>query len=238
MADTQPSIGGEPSRFTSTVWTRLRLAQQGDRSAWSQSYLQYRRPLVSFLERRLPKSIDAELLADEVVELILAREFLERADEGKGRFRDLLLAVARYQMANAKRKVKTLKVGGDRKQVSFEDVLPYLEGPDAERKEFAAFYVKEVLDAARELHRKDCRERKSPEAELMDMRFVEGLTQPEIAERVGRTLASVNTLLSRGRDRLKMWVREVLCPFSTGEDDLAAEVRYLLSLAARRKPGK
>jgi len=235
LADTQAAMGGEPSKFTSTVWTRLRLAQQGDRSAWSKSYLQYRRPLVRFLERRLPKTVDAELLADEVVDLILGREFLERADERKGRFRDLLLAVARYQMANAKRKVKTLKVGGDRERVSFDDVLPYLESPEAERKEFAAFYVKEVLDAARELHRKDCLDRESPEAELMDLRFVQGLTQPEIAERVGRTVASVNTLLARGRERLKLWVREVLCPFSTGEEDLQAEVRYLLSLAARRK---
>jgi len=235
LATSQWSLGGEPSRFTSTVWSRLRLAQQGDRSAWSTSYLQYRRPLVAFIERRVPKRVDAELLADQVVELILSPAFLAKADEGKGRFRDLLLATARYQMANASRKRGDANPPTGHARVPFEDVAPFLAAPEKERLEFAAFFVREVLDEARKLHRKECRKRSSPEAELMDLRYDQDLTQAEIAERVGRTVASVNTLLSRGRAALKTWVREVLCPLSTSEEELEEEVGFLLSIAARRK---
>jgi len=232
LATPLSSLGGEPSRFTSTVWSRLQLAQSGDRSAWSKSYLQYRRPLVRFLEKRLPKAVDAELLADEVVQFILGPDFLKKADKRKGRFRDLLLAVARYYIANARRK---REVRDKARQVPVDEVLTYLADSDAERIEFATFYVAEVIDTAQEMHREDCRARKSPEAEIMALRFEEGLTQAEIAERVGRTVASVNTLLARGRDRLKACVREVLCPFSVSENDLDEEVRFLLSLAAKRQ---
>ncbi len=235
MAEDLGALGREPSKFTSTVWSRLRLAQQGDRSAWSTSYLQYRRPLLAFIERRVPRRVDAELLTDRVVELILSPAFLAKADESKGRFRDLLFATARYQMANARRTRDDDNPPSAHTRVPFDDVLPFVAAPAEERTEFAAFYVQEVLDQARELHRKECGGRESPEAELLDLRYDHGLTQAEIAARVGRTIASVNTLLARGRAALKMCVREVLCPLSTSEEELEEEVEFLLSLAARWK---
>jgi len=235
VQDESGSLPREPSIFSTTVWTRLRLAQQGDRSAWSSSYLQYRRPLVRFIERRIRRSVDAEALADDVVQLILSPRFLEKADEQKGRFRNLLLATARYQIANANRKRNDENPPPHLPRAAYEDVAPFLSAPEKEQKEFAGFYIAEVLDRARDLHREECRARNSPEAELMDLRFDRGLTQAEIAARVSRTVASVNTLLARGRAALKVWVREVLCPMSTSEEDLEEEVKFLLSIAARKK---
>ncbi len=46
------------------------------------------------------------------------------------------------------------------------------------------------------------------EQEIVRLRFVEGLTQLEIAERVGRSQMQVSRLLARSLDRLRGWVTE------------------------------
>src|SRR5438270_1194780 len=46
------------------------------------------------------------------------------------------------------------------------------------------------------------------EQEIVRLRFVEGLTQLEIAERVGRSQMQISRLLARSLDRLRSWVSE------------------------------
>jgi len=46
------------------------------------------------------------------------------------------------------------------------------------------------------------------EQELVRLRFVEGLTQLEIAERVGRSQMQISRMLARSLDRLRGWVSE------------------------------
>ncbi len=87
----------EPSSFQPTVWTMIDRAKSGDTGARAGVYVAYRRPVVRFLEKRLPSGplCDAEALADDVMMGILNPRFLAQADRAKGRFRDLLLAVTR-----------------------------------------------------------------------------------------------------------------------------------------------
>jgi RNA polymerase sigma-B factor len=46
------------------------------------------------------------------------------------------------------------------------------------------------------------------EQEIVRLRFVEGLTQLEIAERIGRSQMQISRLLARSLDRLRGWVSE------------------------------
>ena len=46
------------------------------------------------------------------------------------------------------------------------------------------------------------------EQEVVRLRFVEGLTQLEIAQRVGRSQMQVSRLLARSLERLRGWVSE------------------------------
>jgi len=46
------------------------------------------------------------------------------------------------------------------------------------------------------------------EQEIVRLRFVEGLTQLEIAQRVGRSQMQVSRLLARTLDRLRGWISE------------------------------
>ena len=46
------------------------------------------------------------------------------------------------------------------------------------------------------------------EQEIVRLRFVEGLTQLEIADRVGRSQMQISRLLARSLDRLRSWVSE------------------------------
>lgn len=89
------SQSGEPSQFLSTVWSRLKLAAERDPEAQAALYRQYRRPVLRFLERRVARGVDAELLADEAERLDfdrlyakevirLARERLEEQAKARG----------------------------------------------------------------------------------------------------------------------------------------------------------
>ena len=46
------------------------------------------------------------------------------------------------------------------------------------------------------------------EQEIVRLRFVEGLTQLEIAQRVGRSQMQISRLLARTLDRLRGWITE------------------------------
>jgi RNA polymerase sigma-B factor len=46
------------------------------------------------------------------------------------------------------------------------------------------------------------------EQEIVRLRFVEGLSQMEIAQRVGRSQMQISRLLTRSLDRLRSWVTE------------------------------
>jgi RNA polymerase sigma-B factor len=46
------------------------------------------------------------------------------------------------------------------------------------------------------------------EQEIVRLRFVEGLTQMEIAHRVGRSQMQISRLLTRSLERLRGWVTE------------------------------
>ena len=46
------------------------------------------------------------------------------------------------------------------------------------------------------------------EQEIVRLRFVEGLTQLEIAQRVGRSQMQISRLLARSLERLRGWVTD------------------------------
>ncbi|MEK7865264.1 MAG: sigma-70 family RNA polymerase sigma factor [Planctomycetota bacterium] len=234
MARSDLSPSGDPSRFASTVWSELRLAAGKDAGAQAALYRKYRRPVLKFLERRVPRGVDAELLADEVLQSMLDPAFLGQADAAKGRFRDLLLAMTRHAMFNAGRKERAEKRGGGRGRVSLDDLTTDPPADEEERGDFDRLFAKEVMAHARERLEGEAATRKSPEAEVLRLFYDGGKSQKEIAEATALSEAAVNTHLDRARKRLGRHIRDVLSPLVATRQELEEEIKHLLGVLSRR----
>lgn len=233
MARTDQPPSGEPSRFVSTVWSQLRLAAEREPDAQARLYKQYRRPVLKFLEKRVSRDVDAELLADEVLESMLEPSFLGQADAAKGRFRDLLLAMTRHAMFNAGRKARAEKRGGGRGRVSLDELTSDPPANEDDRLDFDRLFAKEVIAHARERLQAEAASRKSPEAEVLRLFYDGGKSQKEVAEALRLSEAAVNTHLDRARKRLGRHIRDVLLPI-VPEAEVEGEIGHLLGVLSRR----
>lgn len=125
------------------------------------TYGLYRRPVVRFLERRLPAGANAAALADEVLASVLDPKLLHRADrEGRG-FRELLLAVTRYHLYRQIR-IEPQQSGDGRPLVSFDDLRLFAPGSDEERRDFEGLYAGGVASPARDALRQETTVRSTP----------------------------------------------------------------------------
>lgn len=154
----------------------VRSAGQGDRAAFGELYKRYARMVHAILLARVPVS-DAEDLVQEVFMSAMKRMPLLRTPAA---FRGWLASIARNRAIDFHRSARN-------DSELREEALPGRSGSHPE-----AF---EILDIIRKL----------PEAyrETLLLRFVEGMTGPEIASRTGLTPGSVRVNLFRGMEMLR-----------------------------------
>jgi RNA polymerase sigma-B factor len=103
--------------------------------------------------------------------------------------------------------VEALEAGGLRRSASIEARL----GPDDERSLASSLGAEDTALAGidRSLTLAAVVQRlPEVEREIVRMRFVEGLTQTEIAHRIGRSQMQISRLLARSLERLRGWVTE------------------------------
>jgi RNA polymerase sigma-70 factor (ECF subfamily) len=145
-------------------------AARGDEAAFAWLYARFAPMIHGILLARVPRQ-DVEDVLQDVFVTALARLRDLRDPRAVGAW---LAAIARNKAADRHR---------DAREVL--ELPPDLAGPDGGRAE-----VRQALDAIREL----------PEAyrETLVLRFVEGMTGPEIAARTGLAPDSVRVNLSRG----------------------------------------
>lgn len=218
-----------------TVWSRVRAAIDGRKTAQESIYWQYRQPVVRFIERRASHKIDAEALADDILLKMLDPAFLARADEQKGRFRNFLFTVSRHMLYNAIRHVNADKEGGHLHQVPLDDASPLPDPSADERQDFDRFYALEVLDQAMAHLRDEAKRRKSPEGEVLYMVYHMGRSQQEVAAQLGITVDAANNHAHRGRERFEQHLRDVLGAVASSDEEVDDEIRLIKGVLGERK---
>jgi len=161
----------------------VRAARGGDRAAFGQLYQRYVRMVHGILLARVPTTAAEDLVHDVFLQALRSLVAMREVS----RFGPWLAAIARNRATDFHRRVKPYDSLDDRPGASGA-----VENP---RREMAIEDSIALLDAVREL----------PDVyrETLVMRFVEGMTGPEIAAHTGLTHGSVRVNLHRGMQMLR-----------------------------------
>jgi RNA polymerase sigma-70 factor, ECF subfamily len=190
------------ARFAALEWPRVqtaastdldnealvRAAQGGDRAAFGQLYQRYARMVHGILLARVPTAAAEDLLHDVFLQALRNLAVIREAS----RFGPWLAAIARNRATDFHRRSKPTD-----SLDSQPGAAAAVENP---QREMAREDTIALLNAVREL----------PDVyrETLVMRFVEGMTGPEIAARTGLTHGSVRVNLHRGIEMLREnWTR-------------------------------
>jgi RNA polymerase sigma-70 factor (ECF subfamily) len=177
----------------------VKAAQKGDRAAFGELYQRYVRMVHGILLARIPSTAVEDLVHDVFLQALPRLTSLRDAS----RFGPWLAAIARNHSMDFHRRAKPTS-SLESRPGSFESI----ENP---QRTLAVEDGLALLNAVREL----------PEAyrEPLILRFVEGMTGPEIAARIGMTHGSVRVNLHRGVQMLReKWVRSA--PYAGNEKRL------------------
>jgi len=188
--------------FQSTMWTLIGQAKDGSRAAMEKLFTRYRSPILQYLRGRGLSDHDAEDVAQEVFLEISQDAFLQSADRTKGKFRTLLLRVTQHVLASSFRKKYSAKRGGDRTALSVED-LEEVPATRQEEDRFNEIWARHLIQMGMERLQRDAMRLKVPYYEVMKMRFLEGKSNAEIADKLRCKAHDVENYLYHGKQRLK-----------------------------------
>ena len=204
----------------STMWTTILAFHRDPDRVKDFVVRRYRQPVVEFARRQGLKDEDAEDVAQEVFLRVCHETFLRKADQIRGKFRTVLLAVTKHVIGSWRRHEMAGK-RDRRREVSLEGMtLPDELPADPE---FDKLWVQNLMTQAMERLKKDA----GTEALKLQL---EGLSYQEIAERLGRKTTDVTNFIHRAKERLKKEFERLIAEYSTREDvaeEIAALRRFL-----------
>src|SRR5580692_11110278 len=114
----------QPAHFPTTAWTQVlsagRHADTQGVGALASLCERYWRPIYAYVRRSGYSSDDAQDLTQEFFARVLEKNYIERADRSKGRFRSFLLSSLQYFLCDEGDRRSALKRGGGRPSLPFE----------------------------------------------------------------------------------------------------------------------
>jgi RNA polymerase sigma factor (sigma-70 family) len=125
--DAGSQIGTEPRAFPTTRWSLILAAANSEgeeekaREALAVLCRIYWRPIFSFVCRRGFSNEDAQDLTQDFFVMILETNWLQHADQNRGRFRSLLLRSLQNFLNNAAEKGQARKRGGNVEFISWDE---------------------------------------------------------------------------------------------------------------------
>ena len=203
-----------------TRWTIIDAARGGDEDAFGLLVTRYRAPVIGYMRRRGLAS-EAEDLSQEVFLRFFDKQILAGAEPAKGRFRNLLLAVAR-NVANAHvRQALTLKRGAGDAAHSLGEIDP--PSPEKELETFDREWLANLLDLALR-----CLRSEYPRYYGAISRFLlQKQTYEEIAAAMGCGKGDVKNLIHRGKRKLAQFLREDVRGYTSSRGEFNTELELL-----------
>jgi RNA polymerase sigma-70 factor (ECF subfamily) len=246
--DSTASRVGSSDIFATTHWSAVMAAARSDpgdaREALGRLYQIYTYPLYLYVRRRGHSPEDAQDLIQEFFARLLERNWLDRADQEKGRFRSFLLGAVNHFLANEWDKRQAWKRGGRLEIVPLQfDTAEgrYREEPvdtttpeQCYERRWAVALLDAVMTRLQEEH--ESRGEAAGFNILKPCLLGDAGAQPYavLASKTGRSEGAIKVAIHRLRQRYRQLLREEIGRTVASPDEVEAEMRHLFAVLARR----
>jgi RNA polymerase sigma-70 factor (ECF subfamily) len=219
-------------RFPTTIWDDISSARRGSSRELDLLLSRYRSPILGFLRWKDVRNEEAEDLAQEVLIRLSTPGFLEKVDPTKGRFRSLLLAVTRNVLSESQRRDHAERRGGGVHVLHEGDLADgatplYEKAASAEDTKFDQLWVSELVDRSLRELEEEAAARGTSEAAAFRLKYLEGLTQEEIATRLGCTVFNAKNHIYYGKLKFKQHLLAAIRAYCASPEEFEAEVKRL-----------
>ena len=197
-------------------------------------------PLYAFVRRQGHEAQDAEDLTQEFFARFLAKEYFERADPARGRFRDFLLACLKHFLSEQWRQAGRLKRGGGQSIISWDSLTAEERyqsepaDPVTPEKVYDRRWALTLLEQALARLREEQSAAGKAEvfAQLRDYLWGEGggSHYAEIAAHLGLTEGALKVMVHRLRQRYRELLREEVAHTVSAMHEIDDELRYLVAV--------
>jgi RNA polymerase sigma-70 factor (ECF subfamily) len=244
----------EPREFVTTRWSIIASAanlgkeEQKARDALAQLCQTYWRPIYSFVRARGYSVEDAQDLTQDFFVTMLERNWLQRADRNRGRFRSLLLRSLQNFLINAAEKTHAHKRGGDVEFISWDEWTAEApsrpstspQASDSLRPErlFDLNWATTVVEHALQRLREECESKgklwlfRALSHHLTEER--DEVSYANLAADLGVTDTVVKKQLHNMRQRYRSLLRDEVSRTVESPEDIDDEIRYLCAALAGR----
>jgi RNA polymerase sigma factor (sigma-70 family) len=203
----------------------------------------YWQPLYAFVRRRGYSREDAQDLTQDFFAWLLRRDWLERADRARGRFRSFLLTSISRFLANEWDKTQAQKRGGGRIVPLEFDVAEascdwHSKGNPTPEQSFEWRWAMTLLEQVMSrLQNEFARDGDAAWFEALKPCLLgERASQPyaALAVKLGRTEGSVKVAVHRLRQRYRQLLRDEIAHTVAQPEEIEEEMRHLLAVLAGR----
>jgi RNA polymerase sigma-70 factor (ECF subfamily) len=232
-AETPTPAPAEGRQFPTTLWTHIRMARDGDSRHLEDLLVRYRTPICQFIRRKGIEPGLAEDLTQEVLLRMSKREFLARTDPSLGRFRSLLVAVTRHVISEQFRRDRAERRGGGARTLRAADIgrdstaTPFEAIKGRDDPAFDQLWVKELVEDALRRLEEDSKKRGLPLAQAFRLKYLEGLSQEDVAERLKITLFNAKNHIYYGKLKFKDLLLAAIREYCASPEEFEEELRKL-----------
>jgi RNA polymerase sigma-70 factor (ECF subfamily) len=219
--------------FQSTIWELVGRARDDKAAAVAYVADAYRAPIVAFFRRQGYDAHTAEDLSQEVFLQLCDSDVLARARREKGRFRTLMLAIAKNIARMRERRLGAEKRSPERGAASLErdglrwdDIAAEMVDDDA----FDRAWARGLLDRAMKALETECRASGSPSHAAIHAHLHRGFSYKQIADELGLTAAQVGNQIHQARERLRQFLGRLVAMYEEEAATARGEVERLEKL--------
>lgn len=233
-------------QFPTTRWSHVILARENHseaHEALNHLCRKYWRPIYAFARLRGLACHDAEDLTQAYFGRLLERDYIQRADPSRGRFRAFLIHDLKFFLSNEAVKARAMKRGGGAVMVPIDSGLaearhepadPAHQDPDAY---FDRQWALETVRLAQEKVAQDYREQGK---EALFSALQSGLVTPPDAtqyerwqQHMGMSVGALKVALHRLRERYRAAMEAQVMETVASEEDLKSEMEHLRRALSR-----
>lgn len=206
------------AEFPSTIWTAIQAAPEKARAAVCD---RYRAPVMSFLLARGVQAEDAEDLTQEVFLRVCGDGFLAKVAPSKGRFRALLLAVARNVL------LKSHERRHRRREVPINPEADVPVGPVEPDEKFDRLWRQNLVREA--LKRLETEKDGPPYAAVIRLVKIDGKSYAEAAAKLKASVSDVTNWVFHGKQRMRFHLRELVMEYCSTAAEYKDEQELVLT---------